>query len=130
MSVRRSILGLVAAAAVGLTACSGATASSVPSIALPSVPASISTEGLEGFCADFASKLQADWPDIDSTTAASLSTVVSAWSTNPGLAPVAADVQTIGTWLASAATAGTVATPPPDVTTAFTNIATFADSNC
>jgi hypothetical protein len=130
MSVRRSILALVAAATVGLTACSGATASSVPSIALPSVPASISTEGLEGFCEDFASKLQADWPNLDSATAASLSTVVSAWSTDPGLAPVAADIQTIATWLASAATAGTVATPPPDVTTAFGKIAAFADTNC
>lgn len=130
MSVRRSILGLVAVAAIALTACSGATASSVPSIAIPSVPASISTEGLEGFCQDFAAELQADWPNVDSTTAASLSTVVSEWSTDPALEPVAADIQTIGTWLASAATAGTVASPPPDVTTAFDSIATFADANC
>jgi hypothetical protein len=130
MSVRRSILGLVAAAAVALTACSGATASAVPSVAIPSVPASISTEGLEGFCQDFASELQADWPNVDSTTAASLSSVVSAWSTNPDLEPVAADLQTIGTWLASAATATTVASPPPDVTTAFNDIAAFADANC
>ncbi len=130
MSVRRPILGLVAVAAIALTACSGATASSVPSVAIPSVPASISTEGLEGFCQDFAAELQADWPNVDSTTAASLSTVVSEWSTNPELEPVAADIQTIGTWLASAATAGTVASPPPDVTTAFDSIATFADANC
>jgi hypothetical protein len=130
MSSRRSILALVAAAAVALTACSGATASSQPSIALPSVPASISTEGLEGFCQDFASELQADWPNIDSTTAASLSTVMAEWSANPALEPVAADVQTIGTWLASAATAGSVASPPPDVVTAFDNVAAFLASNC
>ena len=130
MSVRRSIIGLVAVAAVALTACSGATASSVPSVAIPSVPASISTEALEGFCQDFASELQADWPNIDSTTAASLSTVVSAWSTNPALEPVAANVQTIGTWLASAATAGAVSSPPPDVVTAFDGVAAFAVSNC
>jgi hypothetical protein len=130
MSVRRSILGLVAVAAVALTACSGATASSVPSVAIPSVPASISTEGLEGFCQDFASELQADWPNVDSTTAASLSTVVSAWSTDPALEPVAGDIQTIGTWLANAATAGTVASPPPDVTSAFSDVVAFAASNC
>ena len=124
MSVRRSIIGLVAVAAVALTACSGATASSVPSVAIPSLPASISTEGLEGFCQDFASEIQADWPNVDSTT------VVSAWSTNPALEPVAADLKTIGTWLASAATAGAVSSPPPDVVTAFDNVAAFVASNC
>ena len=130
MSVRRSIIGLVAVAAVALTACSGATASSVPSVAIPSLPASISTEGLEGFCQDFASEIQADWPNVDSATAASLSTVVSAWSTNPALEPVAADLKTIGTWLASAATAGAASSPPPDVVTAFDNVAAFVASNC
>lgn len=132
MPVRPSILSLVAAAAFALAACAGSTASptlAIPS-ELPSVPASISTEGLEGFCADFAGELQADWPNVDATTAASLGTVVSEWSANPELSTISADVQAIGTWLASQATATTVASPPPEVQTAFDNIATFADSNC
>ena len=134
MSVRRSILGLVAAAAVGLAACSGATASGVPSVAipseLPSLPASISSEGLEGFCADFANELQTDWPNVDATTASALASVVSSWSTNPELATITADVQTIGAWLSTAATATSVPSPPADVVTAFGNIEAFADANC
>ncbi len=132
MSVRRSVLGLVAAAAFGLAACAGSTAS--PSIALPSdlptVPASISTEGLEGFCADFAGELQADWPNVDAATASSLASVVSSWSTNPELSTISGDVQTIGAWLTTAATAAAVPSPTADVQTAFANIATFADANC
>ena len=132
MSVRRSMLGLVAAAAFGLAACSGATAS--PTIAIPSelptVPASISTEGLEGFCADFAAELQADWPNVDATTASSLASVVNSWSTNPELSTIQADVQTIGAWLATAATATSIPSPTAEVQTAFDNIAAFADANC
>lgn len=132
MSVRRSIIGLVAAAAFGVAACAGTTAS--PSIALPSelpsVPASISTEGLEGFCAEFAGELQADWPNVDSTTASSLASVVSSWSTNPELSTISGDVQTIGAWLSAAATATAVPSPTTEVQTAFDNIATFADANC
>lgn len=132
MSVRRSILGLVAAAAFGVAACAGSTAS--PSIALPSelpsVPASISTEGLEGFCAEFAGELQADWPNVDAATASSLASVVSSWSTNPELSTISGDVQTIGTWLTTAATATAVPSPTAEVQTAFDNIATFADANC
>jgi hypothetical protein len=132
MSLRRSILGLVAAASFSVAACAGATAS--PSIALPSelpsVPASISTEGLEGFCAEFAGELQADWPNVDAATASSLASVVSSWSTNPELSTISGDVQTIGAWLTTAATATTVPSPTADVQTAFDNIATFADANC
>ena len=132
MSVRRSILGLFAAAAFGVAACAGSTAS--PSIALPSdlptVPASISTEGLEGFCAEFAGELQADWPNVDAATASSLASVVSSWSTNPELSTISGDVQTIGTWLTTAATAAAVPSPTTEVQTAFDNIATFADANC
>jgi hypothetical protein len=132
MSVRRSILGLVAASAFALAACSGATASA--SIALPSdlptVPASISTEGLEGFCADFAAELQSDWPNVDATTAASLGVVVSEWAANPELSTISGDVQTIGTWLTTVASATTVPSPPAEVQTAFDNIAAFADANC
>jgi hypothetical protein len=132
MSVRRSILGLAAAAALGLAACSGAIAS--PSIAIPSglptVPASISSEGLEGFCADFVNELQTDWPNIDSTTASGLVSVVTSWSTNPELSTISGDVQTIGAWLSTAATATTVPSPPADVQAAFANIVAFAESNC
>lgn len=132
MSLRRSIIGLVAAAAFGVAACAGTTAS--PSIALPSelpsVPASISTEGLAGFCAEFAGELQADWPNVDSTTASSLASVVSSWSTNPELSTISGDVQTIGAWLSAAATATAVPSPTTEVQTAFDNIATFADANC
>jgi hypothetical protein len=132
MSVRRSILGLVAAAAFGVAACAGSTAS--PSITLPSelptVPASISTEGLEGFCAEFAGELQADWPNVDAATASSLASVVSSWSTNPELSTISGDVQTIGAWLTAAATATAVPSPTTEVQTAFDNIATFADANC
>ena len=130
MSVRRSVLGLVAATAFGLAACAGST---TPSIAIPSelptVPASISTAGLEGFCADFAGELQADWPNVDSTTASSLASVVSSWSTNPELSTISGDVQTIGTWLSEAATATAVPSPTAEVQTAFDNIAAFASAN-
>jgi hypothetical protein len=131
MSVRRSILGVVAAAAVGLAACSGTAA---PSIALPSelptVPASISSEGLEGFCAEFVNELQTDWPNVDATTASALASVVSSWSTNPELSTISGDVQTIGAWLSTAATATTVPSPPADVQTAFANIEAFVEANC
>lgn len=131
MSVRRSILGLVAAAAFGLAACAGSTA---PSIALPSelptVPASISSEGLEGFCAEFVNELQTDWPNVDAATASSLASVVSSWSTNPALSTITGDVQTIGAWLTTAATATTVPSPTADVQTAFGNIEAFAEANC
>lgn len=132
MSVRRSVLGLVAAAAFGLAACSGATAS--PSIAIPSelptVPASISSEGLEGFCADFVNELQTDWPNIDATTASALASVVTSWSTNPELSTISGDVQAIGAWLSAAASATSVPSPTAEVQTAFTNIEAFAEANC
>ena len=131
MSVHRSVLGLAVAAAVALAACSGATASpvAIPS-ELPTVPASISTEGLEGFCADFAAELQADWPNVDATTASSLASVVNSWSTNPELSTISGDVQAIGAWLTTAATATSVPSVPPEVQTAFDNIVAFADANC
>jgi hypothetical protein len=132
MSLRRSILGLAAVAAFGLAACSGATPS--PPIAIPSdlptVPASISSEGLEGFCAEFVNELQTDWPNVDATTASALASVVTSWSTKPELSAIAGDVQTIGAWLSTAATATTVPSPPADVQTAFSNIEAFAESNC
>lgn len=130
MSIRRSILGLAAVAAFAASACAGTSASSIPSVEIPSVPASIGTGDLTGFCEDFAGTLAADWPNIDQSTANELSSVVTEWSTNPGLDSVKGDVQTIGTWLTSAAQAGTPSSPPPDVETAFQNIKAFADANC
>jgi len=128
MSIRRSILGLAAITAFAVSACVGTSASAVPSVDVPSVPASIGD--LQGFCEDFASTLAADWPDIDQSTANELSSVVTEWSTTPGLDPVKADVQTIGTWLTTTAQSGAAASPPADVQTAFDNITAFADSNC
>jgi hypothetical protein len=128
MSIRRSILGLAAVAAFAASACAGTSASAIPSVEVPSVPASIGD--LQGFCEDFAGTLAADWPDIDQSTANELSSVVTEWSTTPGLDPVKADVQTIGTWLTTTAQSGAAASPPADVQTAFDNITAFADSNC
>jgi hypothetical protein len=128
MSIRRSILGLAAVAAFAASACAGTSASAIPSVEVPSVPASIGD--LQGFCEDFAGTLAADWPDIDQSTANELSSVVTEWSTTPGLDPVKADVQTIGTWLTTTAQSGAAASPPADVQTAFDNITEFADANC
>jgi hypothetical protein len=125
--LRTSVAWLLASA-LALGACSGAAApSGVPSI---EVPTSISSAGLEGFCADFAADLSPDWPNVDSSTAASLGTVVQEWTANTDLAPIAADVRTLGTWLASLAQSGSAASPPPDAMTAFENIRSFADANC
>jgi hypothetical protein len=136
MSFRRSVLGLVGAAAIALAACSTTGSSASPGasgVTLPNPaslnPASI-TAGLEGFCADFASKLVAKWPNIDASTAASLGPVVQQWAGKTELAPVQADVTKIGAWVTASATAGSVSTPPPDVTTSFNNLKAFADANC
>jgi hypothetical protein len=130
MSIRRSILGLAAVAAFAASACAGTSASSIPSVEVPSVPASIGTGDLQGFCEDFASTLAADWPDIDQSTANELSSVVTEWSTTPGLDSIRGDVQTIGTWLTTTAQSGAASSPPADVQTAFDNITAFADANC
>ena len=130
MSINRSILGLAAVAAFAVSACAGTSASAVPSVEIPSVPASIGTGDLQGFCEDFASTLATDWPNIDQSTANELSSVVTEWSTTPGLDSVKGDVQTIGTWLTTTAQSGAVSSPPADVETAFQNITAFADANC
>jgi hypothetical protein len=130
MSISRPILGLVAAALFALTACAGTSASAIPSVAVPSVPASIGTGDLQGFCEDFVGALATDWPDIDQATANELSSVVTEWSTDPALGAIQADVQAIGSWLTTTAQAGTASSPPPEVETAFQNISSFADANC
>lgn len=127
MSFRRSILGLLGVAVLSVAACSGTASSGVPSISIPSALPSLA---LEGFCADFQSKLQASWPNIDASTAASLGPVVSQWASKPEMTSVQADVATIGAWVTQAATASSVSTPPPDVMTAFDRVKAFADSNC
>ncbi len=139
MSIRRSLIGLVAAAAVVLSACSSTTASGVPSVAIPSVAlpslalpsiAVPSASCLEGFCADFTSKVAAKWPNIDASTATAVAPLFSQWAAKAEMAAVRVDVATIGVWLTATAAAGTVASPPPAVATAFDHLKAFADSSC
>ena len=129
MSYRRSLLGLVAFTAFALSACSGTSSTGAPSVAIPSVPASIGP-AISRAGEDFAGTIASDWPDIDQSTASELSSVVAEWSTNPRLRSVRGDVQTIGTWLTTAAQSGAAASPPADVQTAFQNVSAFADANC
>ena len=155
MSIRRSVLALLAVAAIAFAACSStgssaapsveATAAPLPSIesAAPSVEPSMAASeepsgsasasmsaGLQSFCADFQAKLAAAWPNIDASTAAALAPTVEAWATSPDVQPVKTDVSTIVAWIATQATAGSVASPPADVTTAFDDIKSFATSHC
>ena len=139
MSIRRSLIGLVAAAAVALSACSASTSSGAPSVAIPSIAlpslalpslAVPSASGLEGFCADFRSKVAAKWPNIDASTAAAVAPLLTQWAAKAEMATVKADVATIGVWLTAMAAAGTVASPPPAVATAFDHLKAFADSSC
>lgn len=134
MSIRRSLIGLVAAAAVALSACSSATGSGVPSVAIPSVAlpslAVPAASDLQGFCADFAAKVAAKWRNIDASTAAAVAPLFTQWATKTEMSAEKADVATIGGWLTAMATAGTLASPPPDVTTAFDHLKAFADSSC
>ena len=131
MSYRRSLLGLLGAAVLAVAACAG-TGPSGGSVSLPSValPSSLPSVALEGFCADFASKIEASWPNIDASTAQSLAPVVSQWASKPEMASVQADATTIGTWIAAMASGSAVSTPPPDVATAFDHLKAFADTNC
>ena len=133
MSYRRSLLGLLGGAVLAVAACAGTGTSGAPSIVVPSglLPSgAVPSLALEGFCADFASKIEATWPNIDASTAASLGPVVSQWASKPEMASVRADATTIGTWIASMANGSTVSSPPPDVATAFDHLKAFADSNC
>ena len=133
MSFRRSVLGLLGAAVLSVSACAGTASSAVPSLALPSITipsGALPSVALEGFCAEFTSKLEASWPNIDASTAAALGPVVSQWASKPEMASVQADVATIGAWVTQAATASSVSTPPPDVMTAFDRLKAFADTNC
>jgi hypothetical protein len=128
--MRRPILGFVAAAAFALSACAGTSPSAVPSVELPSLPASIGTGDLQGFCEDFAGALAADWPNIDQSTANELGSVVTEWSTNPALESIRGDVQTIATWLTTTVQSGAASSPPAEVEAAFQNLTAFADANC
>jgi hypothetical protein len=133
MSYRRSLLGLLGGAVLAVAACASTSTSGAPSLVIPSglVPTgALPSVALEGFCADFASKIEATWPNIDAATASSLGPVVSQWASKPEMASVQADATTIGSWIASTASGGSVSTPPPDVTTAFDHLKTFADANC
>ena len=132
MSYRRSLLGLLGWAVLAVSACASTGTSGVPSLAVPSniLPSALPSVALEGFCADFQSKLAASWPNIDASTAAALGPVVTEWASKPEMASVQADATTIGTWIASMASGSTVSSPPPDVTTAFDHLKAFADTNC
>lgn len=133
MSLRRSILGLTGAAVLAVAACSGAASSgsprlTVPSIAIPS--GALPSVALEGFCADFAAKVETAWPNIDASTATTIAPLIQEWAGKPELSTVQTDVATIATWMSQAATGTSVASPPSDVTTAFDRLKTFADANC
>ena len=155
MSTRRPMLALLALAMIGLAACSSTASSLAPTAAptpetLPSVEsvapsvepsaavsaapsgsaAASMSAGLQSFCADFQAKLAATWPNIDASTAASLGPTIQAWVNSPDVEPVKADISTIATWITTQATAGSLASPPADVTTAFDDIKSFATSHC
>jgi hypothetical protein len=136
MSIRRSLLSLVGVVAFAIAACSATGASGAPGasgIALPSSPSidlQSAAAGLEGFCGEFRDKLAPTWPNVDASTAATVGPLVQAWAAKSELSTVKADIATIGIWVTSMVAGGAAATPPPDVTTAFDNIKTFADSNC
>jgi lipoprotein-anchoring transpeptidase ErfK/SrfK len=136
MSIRRSVIAFVAIVAFALAACSSTGASGAPASgitlpsSLPSLDLQSAAAGLEGFCADFRDKVAAKWPNVDASTAAAIAPLVQQWATKAELSTVKTDVATIGTWVSSMVAGGAAATPPPDVTSAFDNIKTFADSNC
>jgi lipoprotein-anchoring transpeptidase ErfK/SrfK len=136
MSIRRSVIAFVAIVAFALAACSSTGASGAPASgitlpsSLPSLDLQSAAAGLEGFCADFRDKVAAKWPNVDASTAAAIAPLVQQWATKAELSTVKTDVATIGTWVSSMVAGGASATPPPDVTSAFDNIKTFADSNC
>jgi hypothetical protein len=137
MSIRRSVIAFVAVVALALAACSSTGASGAPGASgitlpssLPSIDLQSAAAGLEGFCADFRDKVAAKWPNVDASTAAAIAPLVQQWATKAELSTVRTDVATIGTWVSSMVAGGAAATPPPDVTAAFDNIKTFADSNC
>ena len=133
MSFRRSVIGLLGAAVLSVAACSGTASSGVPSLALPSITipsGALPSVALEGFCAEFTSKIEAAWPNIDASTATALAPLVTQWAAKPEMANVQADATTIGTWISQAATGTSVSSPPPDVMTAFDHLKAFADTNC
>ena len=116
MSYRRSVLGLLGGAVLAVAACASTGTSGAPSIVVPSglIPSgAIPSVALEGFCADFASKIEATWPNIDASTATSLGPVINSWASKPEMA-----------------SGSSVSSPPPDVTTAFDHLKAFADTNC
>jgi hypothetical protein len=132
MSIRRSLIGLVGVAAFALAACSSTASSGLPTLPASGV-ASAAPSGsaaLQGFCADFAAKVAAKWPNIDSSTAVTLAPLIQQWATKPEMSSVAADATTVFTWVSGIATAGAAASPPADVMTAFDHLKAFADANC
>lgn len=144
MTTRRILLGSLLA--LTFAACSG-TATAVPTPIASTTPistpaastgtgagagssASVDPNGLTGFCATFASDIQAAWPNIDAATAGRIAPQFQTWAAGTDFTTVKADMTTIVAWLTLQATAGAVASPPADVATAFDHIKTFATSHC
>jgi hypothetical protein len=137
MSIRRSVIALVAVSAFALSACNATGASGLPNASnitlpssLPSIDLQSAAAGLEGFCADFRDKVSSTWPNVDASTAVTFAPLIQAWARKAEMASVKAEVTTIATWVTSMVASGSPATPPPDVTAAFDKIKTFADSSC
>ena len=109
MSYRRSLLGLLGGAVLlpfpPARAPGPAERHRSPCRRSPSRRGALPSVALEGFCADFASKIEATWPNIDASTAAALAPVVSQWADKAEMAEVKADVTTIATWITTMATA-------------------------
>ena len=152
--MRRTLsLSVLLAGSIAIGACSGggtAAPSSAASSAAPatsaaaSAPASARAETsaspagsaavdpntLEGFCADFASRVEGTWPNIDQSNAIVIGPLFNQWSTVAALAPIAGDLGTIFQWITLASISTNPATPPPDVSAAFDKVKAFADANC
>ncbi len=132
MAFRRSVIGLLGAAVLAVAACSSGAPSggslALPSIVIPS--GALPSVALEGFCADFASKVETAWPNIDASTATTMAPLIRQWADKPEMASVQADVTTIFTWVSQASTATSVSSPPPDVMTAYDRLNAFAETNC
>jgi hypothetical protein len=129
MSIRRSLMALVAVVAFVLAACSSTASSGLPTMPASAV-APAGSAALQGFCADFAAKVAAKWPNIDQSTAVSLAPLIQQWAAKPEMSSVAGDATTISTWVSGLATAGAAASPPPDVATAFDHVKAFVTANC
>jgi hypothetical protein len=149
--VRRTVsMCVLLAGSIAIGACSGggtpapsaASSSVAPASSAPPASASAATSAsaagstavdpntLEGFCADFASRVESTWPNIDQSNAIVIGPLFNQWSTVAALAPIAGDLGTVFQWMTVASISTSASTPPPDVSAAYDRIKVFADSNC